>query len=903
MARHNSKPLSTSRAQIVPEWSEYYVNAQGISRIIEAISTFDERLDPLHERYRSPMSGEEKWLVGELSELFKNELVSELFKVNWFFKYQFNNRLKVTLVKLQRNLQELDSLEQLPSSAQNRAKLREFRIVLKNSFKTHYKELWGIAEFQKTNLEIMNALLSQYRIRFGLHDCFDPALVKDFNSQLQKSFLFMKEVETNSALYFMRISYISRVSGSNQERAAQELGMIAMGEQFGVKKAIVIGGLGGAMLVLMIVCLVFLSMLGFFKNAESPFVTKVFPMFRGSLVLFLYVLFFGIEVFIWENYHVNYRRVLGIQLKYSSAEKIILRAEFFLVIWGFCLLYATESFYDILDSSFLNMEAAAYVACVPNLLFILYMLWPVPGMLNFGGRLWLARSFWDILKALYVTPAFVLTFITDQASSFTIYFRDLCYMLCFFSNFIQNGDQLSEIRCSSSTPFIVFDIFFVLVIFVVRIWFCVNLAIRTKDPVDRKFHLINACKFLTALNTNIWGVVLRYANWAEPVWWASVVVSTLSFFTWDILRDFALFQRGSKNFPLRENMAYPRWFYFFATFLNLFLRLAWAIQMSPISAFKTPIEKNVVTTISGIIEAFRRCLWNLFKIEVEHLKMAGSFDMIQNVPWPINYPELKFQTHRKVVNGEYKNIINKVKMSEDELVRRETIARGEGDDFFDLNYSADEDEILEAREKYNQRLKDLEKQLYEDLKTFEKQVAPSNSNRTESSLPNRSHVSAAEAGTPSDRRKLSGFNFPSYPELFQIANKFAPESPTVPATQPPQPPPQLPASPDPFVTSQTELRPSDFGKIDPMRFNQNSLRRLGTPRISEFRDPGRASVSSRFSISKPLERPINKPSAPNVPYVETATLVYAGTAYQSNAAPSETPAERPEGSKPTRVTL
>lgn len=149
---------------------------------------------------------------------------------------------------------------------------------------------------------------------------------------------------------------------------------------------------------------------------------------------------------------------------------------------------------------------------------------------------------------------------------------------------------------------------------------------------------MNALKFLTVINANVWALVWTNTKLpaSEYIWWASIVVSTLSFYMWDIFQDFQLMQPGSRNYLLRNELAYDsKLFYYVAAVINLFLRFAWILQLSPLGVFTNPLERSIVTTVLGIVEAFRRTLWNYFRIETEHLKYVGNFSTIQNLTWPL----------------------------------------------------------------------------------------------------------------------------------------------------------------------------------------------------------------------------------------------------------------------------
>lgn len=56
---------------------------------------------------------------------------------------------------------------------------------------------------------------------------------------------------------------------------------------------------------------------------------------------------------------------------------------------------------------------------------------------------------------------------------------------------------------------------------------------------------------------------------------------------------------------------------------NFFMRLTWIITISPkLAAFIG--NTNLVFLVTGLIEIFRRGVWNLIRVEKEHVGMADK---------------------------------------------------------------------------------------------------------------------------------------------------------------------------------------------------------------------------------------------------------------------------------------
>ncbi|KAK6159919.1 hypothetical protein DH2020_003300 [Rehmannia glutinosa] len=129
----------------------------------------------------------------------------------------------------------------------------------------------------------------------------------------------------------------------------------------------------------------------------------------------------------------------------------------------------------------------------------------------------------------------------------------------------------------------------------------------------------------------------REASWKLTAWIFSVIATILSTY-WDIVIDWGLFQRNSKNRWLRDKLLIPhKTVYFIAMVLNVLLRLAWMQTVMGITIFS--LHRQTVVTIVASLEIIRRGLWNFFRLENEHLNNVGKYRAFKSVPLPFNYDE------------------------------------------------------------------------------------------------------------------------------------------------------------------------------------------------------------------------------------------------------------------------
>jgi hypothetical protein len=78
--------------------------------------------------------------------------------------------------------------------------------------------------------------------------------------------------------------------------------------------------------------------------------------------------------------------------------------------------------------------------------------------------------------------------------------------------------------------------------------------------------------------------------------------------------DWNVGQRGVKHFLLRNELGFSRhWLYYVAIVSNVILRFAWTIYL--------PNKPSVALRgfINALLEAARRIVWNMYRVESEHI--------------------------------------------------------------------------------------------------------------------------------------------------------------------------------------------------------------------------------------------------------------------------------------------
>ena len=171
-------------------------------------------------------------------------------------------------------------------------------------------------------------------------------------------------------------------------------------------------------------------------------------------------------------------------------------------------------------------------------------------------------------------------------------------------------------------------------------WFrlaqCFRRYYETKLPANLK----NAGKYFTSILVQTAAIFFTlYANESPAAFYSFVainIISTFYSYYWDLYMDWGLLRSMEKGKKfLRPKMLYPVWFYYYAAFSNLAMRLMWIIPLFNSSYQDWFIDSQTNIIILSVVEGLRRAQWSLIRIENENV---NNFERYRNV---LQIPEFK----------------------------------------------------------------------------------------------------------------------------------------------------------------------------------------------------------------------------------------------------------------------
>lgn len=141
--------------------------------------------------------------------------------------------------------------------------------------------------------------------------------------------------------------------------------------------------------------------------------------------------------------------------------------------------------------------------------------------------------------------------------------------------------------------------------------------------------MYNTIKYALSVLTTIFSYLYRNGTTNIFVAWITfAAASTIYSYAWDLKVDWALLERKSQHFMLRDKITYAPRFYYILMVLNLFLRLAWVLTLSQNITDKLFGSAELFKLVTGALEIIRRAAWNLVRIEKEHIKNCDEFKAI-----------------------------------------------------------------------------------------------------------------------------------------------------------------------------------------------------------------------------------------------------------------------------------
>ncbi|MCL7024022.1 hypothetical protein MKW94_016712 [Papaver nudicaule] len=394
------------------------------------------------------------------------------------------------------------------------------------------------------------------------------------------------------------------------------------------------GFFSGCTIALLVSLILVIHVRKLIKNEGSTrYMETMFPLYSLFGFVVLHMLMYSANLFFWQCHRINYPFIFG----FKQGTELGFR-QVFLV----STILATISLAGVLANLDMEMDITtkkyeALTELIPLALVVLVLLitfCPLDIMYRSSRFFFIRTTFHCICAPFYkvTLPDFVLA---DQFTSQVQALRSLEFYICYYAW----GDyRYRESSCKTNSVFNTSNFIVATIPFWLRFLQCIRRYLEEKDIMQG----INGLKFLSIIGA----VLMRtaYSKWHGMGWWVmawiSSVIAAVAATYWDLVVDWGLLQRNSKNPWLRDKLLVSqKSVYFGAMVLNVLLRFAW---LQTVLNFQLSfLHSEALIAIVASLEIIRRGIWNFFRLENEHLNNVGKFRAFKTVPLPFNYGEVE----------------------------------------------------------------------------------------------------------------------------------------------------------------------------------------------------------------------------------------------------------------------
>ncbi|KAK7400895.1 hypothetical protein VNO78_12204 [Psophocarpus tetragonolobus] len=366
-------------------------------------------------------------------------------------------------------------------------------------------------------------------------------------------------------------------------------------------------------------------------SGTDQYMEVMFPLYSLFGFVVLHMLMYAANIYFWRRYRVNHSFIFGFKQSTDLGYNQVLLLSFVLAAMALSsVLVNLDMQIDPVTKQFKTFTELLPLILV--LIVIVILLCPLNILYRSSRMFFLTCVFHCICAPLYkvTLPDF---FMADQFTSQGQALRSFEFYICYYGW----GDfKHRQTTCKSNRIFIAFSFIVVVIPYWSRFLQCLRRLFEEKDIVQgynafKYFLTIAAVCLRTAYNLN------KGMTWTVLAWIFSVSTAIFSTY-WDLVKDWGLLQRHSKNRWLRDKLLVPqKSVYFAAMVLNVMLRFAW---LQTILNFEFSfLHRQATISIIASLEIIRRGMWNFFRIENEHLNNVGKYRAFKSVPLPFNYDE------------------------------------------------------------------------------------------------------------------------------------------------------------------------------------------------------------------------------------------------------------------------
>ncbi|KAK8522877.1 hypothetical protein V6N12_056570 [Hibiscus sabdariffa] len=343
------------------------------------------------------------------------------------------------------------------------------------------------------------------------------------------------------------------------------------------------------------------------------------------------MLTYAADIYFWKRCRINYSFIFGLKRGTElSYREVILLGTGLAVLALSCFL---GNLYLDLGSKTQNLKTLTGLFPLGLVAIVLIILFCPFNIAYRSTRFFFIKSLFRCLCAPLYRVTLPDFFLADHLTSQIQAIRSLDLYICYYGL----GERSQ--RQSKCHGHGVYNALY-FVIAVIPYWLRFLQCIRRWFEEKEAMHVYNSINYILT----IVAVIIRgiFELKKGMVWMVLALVSSavaiVTCTYWDIVVDWGLFRRHSKNPYLRDKLLVPyKSVYFAAMALDVVLRVSW---MQLVFEFNLhSLHRMAITTAVSCLEIVRRGIWSFFRLENEHLNNVGMYRAFKSVPLPFSYDE------------------------------------------------------------------------------------------------------------------------------------------------------------------------------------------------------------------------------------------------------------------------
>ncbi|XP_039023733.1 phosphate transporter PHO1 homolog 10 [Hibiscus syriacus] len=484
-----------------------------------------------------------------------------------------------------------------------------------------YQKLLHLKQYSFMNLSALSKIIKSYQKITSRREA------RLYMKKIDKSYIGSCD-EANNLLEKVEATFIKHFSNSDIQEGMKSLRPVTKKEKHSV--TFWCGCFSGFSIALLIAVILRIESKKLMEKEQgASYMVNIFPLYSFFGYIVLQMLTYAADIYFWKRCRINYPFIFGFksgtQLSYRE---VILLGTGLAVLALSCFL---GNLYLDLGSKTQNLKTLTGLFPLGLVAIVLIILFCPFNIAYRSTRFFFIKSLFRCLCAPLYRVTLPDFFLADHLTSQIQAIRSLDLYICYYG--LGERSQRQS-KCHGHGVYNALYIVIAVIPYWLRFWQCIRRWFEEKEAM----HAYNSINYiLTIVAVIIRGIfeLKKGMAWIVLSLVSSAVVVVISTY-WDIVHDWGLLRRHSKNPYLRDKLLVPyKSVYFAAMALDIVLRVSW---MQLVLEFNLhSLHRMAVTTVVSCLEIVRRGMWSFFRIENEHLNNVGMYRAFKSVPLPFNY--------------------------------------------------------------------------------------------------------------------------------------------------------------------------------------------------------------------------------------------------------------------------